>query len=164
MRRRVAAGLVGAALCAFAPAANADEIVETTDGRKLLLRSDGGYEMLSRFDRALMQRALAAARQWAQDQTLVSYCLRDNLPPQQFARNFAMDRDQALARLRRGGATEAQLHEVATAIAEGYRPPPAGEDAARTAECAAKEVEKNVFIISGIGLPLFLRPPFNELK
>jgi hypothetical protein len=58
--------------------ATADEVVETTDGRKLLLRSDGIYEFLSRLDPAIMDHALSTAKEWAQDQNLIAYCFRDS--------------------------------------------------------------------------------------
>src|SRR5262249_52217556 len=101
--------------------ANADEVVETTDGRRILLRPDGIYEMLSKIDPKIMEAALATARQWADDQTLIAYCFRAKPEGEMMARAFLKDRDEALARLRRAGAVDQQLRLVATTIAEHYR-------------------------------------------
>jgi hypothetical protein len=103
------------------PAVMADEIVATTDGRKLLLRSDGTFEFLSRLEPAVIDRALATAHEWAQDQTLIAYCFRTSPERELMTRNFASDRDEGLSRLRRAGATEQQLRQVATTIVENYR-------------------------------------------
>ena len=166
MLRRSMTVLVMAWLLALSPVvAAADETVETTDGRKLLLRSDGIYEFLSRIDPTIMDRALATATEWAQDQTLIAYCFRDRPDRELLAQGFVKDRDEALARLRRGGATEQQVRQVAVTIAEHFRAAaPGGEDQVLTQACAAKEVEKNVFIFGGVGRLFFQRPPFNQLK
>jgi hypothetical protein len=151
-----------AVLCA---PAWADEIVETLDGRKLLLRSDGIYEFLSRLDPAIMDRALATAKEWAEDQTLIAYCFRNHSDREIVTGAFGKDRDDAIARLRHGGATEQQLRRFVLTIAENFRAPePGAEDKASSAACTAKEVEKSVFTLSGVGVPLFMRPPFRELK
>ena len=107
---RVTDLLLGAVcmLAVLRASAWADEIVETLDGRKLLLRSDGIYEFLSRLDPAIMDRALATAKEWAEDQTLIAYCFRDRPDRELLAGAFVKDRDEALDRLRRGGATEQQ--------------------------------------------------------
>ena len=157
----VAASLLGA-LCT---SATADEIVETIDGRKLLLRSDGIYEFQSRLDPTIVDSALATAKQWAKDQTLIAYCFRESSDRELLTKNFGQDRDEALSRLRRGGATEQQLRQVAVAIAENYQASsPGTRDKAMGEACAAKDVEKSVFMLAGVGVPLFMRPPFRELK
>jgi hypothetical protein len=164
---RVTDLLLGAVcmLAVLRASAWADEIVETLDGRKLLLRSDGIYEFLSRLDPAIMDRALATAKEWAEDQTLIAYCFRNHSDREILTGAFGKDRDDAIARLSHGGATEQQLRRFALTIAENFRAPePGAEDKASSAACTAKDVEKSVFTLSGVGVPLFMRPPFRELK
>jgi hypothetical protein len=152
-------------LAAFCTRAAADEIVETLDGRKLLLRSDGIYEFLSRLDPAILDRALATAKEWAQDQTLIAYCFRNHSDREILTGAFGKDRDEAIARLRHGGAAEQQLRRFTLTIAENFRAPePGAEDKASSEACTTKDVEKSVFTLSGVGVPLFMRPPFRELK
>jgi hypothetical protein len=164
MRRRGAAALLAAGcLLALASFAIADEIVETTDGRKLRLRSDGIYEFLSRLDPVVMERTLAVAKEWARDQTLVAGCFREAPDREMLARNFASDRDDALARLRRAGATAQQQRQIAEAIAGEYRAPAEADDAKPLASaCAA--VQQDVFRLNGTGRPLTLREPFRQWK
>lgn len=163
--RRAAASLAAGWLLVFASFAFADEIVETTDGRRLRLRSDGIYEFLSRLDPAVMERAVAAAKQWAQDQTLILYCFRDQPNGQMLANAVVQDRDEALARLRHGGATEQQLRQVAVVIAENFRQAaPGSDDKAMTAACSVRDVERHVYLMNEIAWPLQMRPPFRDWK
>ncbi|HEV8678214.1 MAG TPA: hypothetical protein VGQ90_02475 [Stellaceae bacterium] len=150
LRRGGTTALAVALLAALLPApAAADETVETTDGRRLLLRSDGIYEFLSRLDPAIVEQALATAKEWAQDQTLIAYCFRTAPERETLARAFAQDRADALARLQRAGATEQQRRQVATIIAENFRPTAGGDTKAMAAACTAKDVEKSVFVLGG---------------
>ena len=94
-----------------------------------LLRSDRIYEFHSRLDPAIMDRALATAKEWAQDRTLIAYCFRHHSDREIPTGAFGEHRDDAIARLRRGGATEPQLRPFALTIAENFRAPePGGKD------------------------------------
>jgi hypothetical protein len=157
---RVAAALVTVGwLLAFASSATADEVVETTDGRKLRLRSDGIYEFLSRLDPAVMDRAVAVAKEWARDQTVIAGCFREATDRERLARNFPSDRDDALASLRRAGATEQQQRQVAEAIAGEYRAPTAADDA-KPLPPACDTIQQDFFLLRGSGQLLQLREPF----
>ncbi len=145
--------------------AMADETVETTDGRKLLLRSDGIYEFLSRLDPKVINAAIATTKGWAQDQTLVLYCFRKQPNRELLARAIAKDREEALARLRRAGATAQQLRQVADIIATELRETAAdAENEAMTEACTARDVEKSVESLREIAWPLWMRSPFKEMK
>lgn len=166
MRRRGITLLAAAGLLALQPVfATADEIVETTDGRRLRLRADGIYEFMSKLDPAVIERAVATAKEWAQDQTLILYCFRNEPNREMLAGGVAKDRDEALVRLRRAGATEQQLRQVSVVIAENFRETaPGSDDKALTAACAARNVEQNLYRMGKIAHPLWLRPPFREWK
>ena len=123
--------------------------------------ADGG----SQADAALMQRALATAQVWAQDQSLILYCLRRDSHRAQWAQAVAGDRDKALAALRNTGATQQQADQVAAVIAQNYRvAEPSAEDPALNEACRTRDVERNIQILGPIAWPLWMRPPFNRLK
>jgi hypothetical protein len=164
MRLRAIASLIVAGALTLLPALMvADEIVETTDGRKLLLRSDGICEFMSRLDPTVMDRALTVAKEWARDQTVIAGCFREAPDRERLARNFASDRDDALASLRRAGATELQQRQVAEAIAGEYRAPTAADDA-KPLPPACDTIQQDVFLLRGSGQLLKLREPFRGWK
>lgn len=116
-------------------------------------------------DAAVMQQALATARIWAQDQSLILYCLRRNSHRDQWAHAVAGDRDKALDALRGAGATQQQAEQVAAVIAQNYRvTEPSAEDPVRSEACRTREVERNLEILGKIAWPLWMRPPFNGMK
>lgn len=109
---------------------------------------------------------LAAARAYAQDRTLISYCFRrsEEMTPFLYAGLHA-DIEDALRRLRAAGASDRQRAELVQAVLSNVHF--AGRDtsdAGLDKDCVAKDVEKNVQLLWGVGLPLFLRPPFDQLK
>jgi hypothetical protein len=109
---------------------------------------------------------LAAAREYAQDRTLIFYCFRRSkeVVPFLYA-GLHGDIEDALQRLRAAGASDRQSAEVVEAVLGNVHFADRDtSDAGLDKECTAKEVEKNVQALWGVGLPLSLRHPFDQLK
>ena len=133
----------------------------------LILRGVGAVaaEGGTQVDAPTMQQALATAQTWAQDQSLILYCLRRDSHRDLWARAVAQDRDKALGALRNAGATQQQAEQAAAVIAQNYRvAEPSAEDPALDEACRNRDVERNVQILGSIAWPLWMRPPFNQLK
>jgi hypothetical protein len=112
------------------------------------------------------QQALATARAYAADRTLVCYCIRNH--DGMLALSYLVthtDIEAALAKLKAAGSDAKQNAELVQAVMANVRYPTAGmSDAAMDAECKAKNVEQNYFTFSGpLVRPLFMRPPFDSL-
>ena len=112
------------------------------------------------------QQALATAKGYAADRTLVCYCIRNNdgMLPFSYLVTHA-ETEAALAKLKAAGSTAKQNAELVQAVMANVRYPAAGaSDAAMDAECKAKNVEENYFTFSGpLVRPLDMRPPFDSL-
>jgi hypothetical protein len=115
-------------------------------------------------DKGRYEAAIAAARSYAADQTLINYCLRGlgERGPNLFI--WAHDNlEQAIQRLKAAGADPGQLEGLARVVILNVRFfTPDASDAALEPQCAAREVEKNVALLMGPGLPLHLRAPFRD--
>jgi hypothetical protein len=113
------------------------------------------------------QQALATAKAYAADRTLVFYCIRNHdgmLPFNYFV--IHDDTERALAKLKSVGSDAKQNAELVQAVMANVRYPTAGaSDAAMDAECKAKNVEQSYFTFTRpLGTPLFMRPPFDSLN
>ena len=154
--KRSALAFVIIGLLASAAAASADNLPS---------RSNGTADVPSKLEPAVMLQALAAARTWAQDQSLILYCLRRHPNRDMLAHAIADDRDKALAGLRHAGGSEQQVRQVADVIAANYRlAEPSADDKPLTDACTAKDVERNVEILGAIAWPLWMRPPFKDMR
>jgi hypothetical protein len=109
---------------------------------------------------------LAAARSYAQDRSLIFYCLRGNeeMVPFLYA-GLHFDIADAVQRLRAAGSDDRQNALLIEAVLSHVRfAAAAAQDPLLDQQCAAKDVEKNLEMLQGVGVPLAIRPPFDALK
>jgi hypothetical protein len=120
----------------------------------------------ARLDASRFAGVLQAARQYSEDRTLISYCLRrnDDLVPFLYS-GLHDDIRQALDKLRAVGADDRQRAELVKTVLESVRFAARDtSDARLDRECGAKDVEKSYFELRGVSVPLFMRPPFDQIK
>jgi hypothetical protein len=114
-------------------------------------------------DGARYDAAIAAARTYVADQTLINYCLRrlGENGPNLFI--WAHDNlQQALERLKAAGGSPQQLERLARTVMPNVRFFASdAKDAALEPQCAARQVEENIAFLKGLALPLHMRPPFS---
>jgi hypothetical protein len=113
------------------------------------------------------QQALATAKAYAADRTLIFYCIRDE--PGMLPFNYLVihsETEAALNKLKAAGSEARQNAELVEAVMANVRYPTTGAtDAAMDAECKSKNVKQSYFTFSGpLITPLDKRPPFDMLK
>ena len=109
---------------------------------------------------------LAAARGYAEDRSLIFYCLRGKgeVVPFLYA-GLHFDIEEAVQRLRAAGSDDRQNALLIQAVLSHVRfPAPDAQDPLLDQQCVAKDVEKNLDMLQGVGVPLAIRPPFDALK
>ena len=91
-------------------------------------------------EKARYEAALATARGYAADQTLINYCMR-----------------------RAGDGDPRQVEGLTKVVTANTRFFAAdAKDADLQPQCASKQVEQNAALMMGVGVPLILRPPFKD--
>ncbi len=113
------------------------------------------------------RQALATAKAYAADRTLIFYCIRDE--PGMLPFNYLVihvEIEAALTKLKAAGSESRQNAELVEAVMANVRYPTANtSDPAMDAECKAKNVKQSYFTFSGpLITPLDIRPPFDALK
>ena len=115
-------------------------------------------------DKARYEAVIATARTYAADQTLINYCLRGlgEKGPNLFF--WAHDNlQEALMRLKAAGGSPTQLEGLARTVMPNVRFFASdAKDAALEPQCAARKVEDNIALLTGLALPLHMRPPFKD--
>ena len=115
-------------------------------------------------DKLRYDAVLAAARDYAADQTLINYCLRglgQNGPYLYIWEHDNLER--AIQSLKSAGGDPAQIEGLARLVMTNVRFfAPDAKDATLEPLCASREVEKNVAMLTGLSMPLHLRPPFKN--
>jgi hypothetical protein len=107
----------------------------------------------------------AAGRAYAEDQTLIFYCLRgaDETGPFLYVGLHA-DIEAALKKLKAAGSDERQNALFVQAVLGTVRfASLSPKNGVLEPQCVDKDVEKSVAEIGGVAMPLFLRPPFDKL-
>jgi hypothetical protein len=108
--------------------------------------------------------ALAAAKTYAADRTLVFYCLRQDtdLAPYLIVH---VEIEEALAKFRAAGSDSRQNAELVQTVMTNVRfPAPATTDAALDVECKTNNVAQSYYQFRGsFSVPLDRRPPFDKL-
>jgi len=116
-------------------------------------------------DQARYEAVMKTALAYAADQTLINYCLRGlgNKGPNLYF--WAHDNlQQAIQRLKAAGADPLQVEGLARIVMANTRFFAAdAKDAALQPQCTTKQVEQNAAMMMGVGVPLIMRPPFNDL-
>jgi hypothetical protein len=111
------------------------------------------------------QAALSTARAYAADRTLIFYCFRQEAEQRPFLWvTVHFDLQEALQRFKAAGADHRQNAELGEAVLANVRAFAAdAKDATLEAQCRSKDVENAAATFNGVGVPLFVRPPFNQL-
>ena len=115
-------------------------------------------------DKLRYDAALATARDYASYQTMINYCLRGLGQNGPYLYIWVHDNlERAMQSLKSAGGDPAQVEGLARLVMTNVRFfAAAAKDAALEPQCAAREVEKNVAMLTGLSMPLHLRPPFKN--
>ena len=138
--------------------------------RKLLAR---GFLLLTlpavraeaALERAQFEAALTTARDDADDRSLIFYCLRGSTETVPFLyAGLQADIEQAVQKMKSAGASARQSAEMVQMVLSSLRAYPRdAKDDALDRRCIAKDVERSRTELKGVGVPLFLRPPFDKI-
>lgn len=113
----------------------------------------------------LFELALKTAAEYADDASLVFYCLRRDDVSEFLHLAFHADIQDGVRKLDGAGATREQKSRLVRVVLSKVRlSTPEAEDATLDKVCAAKDVAKAYSIFAGVGTPLALRPPFAQLQ
>ena len=110
--------------------------------------------------------ALAVAKVYAADRTLVFYCLRQSPEMTPFTYLIVHSELQdAIVKLKSAGSNAQQNAELAqTVLTDVHFPKPGVSDPALEAECKARNVEESFYTFTGsFSVSLAARPPFKDL-
>jgi hypothetical protein len=116
-------------------------------------------------DRARFEATLITARDYADDRSLIFYCLRGSTEtvPFLFA-SLQADVEQAVQKMKNAGASARQTAEMVQVVLSSVRYYPRdARDDALDRRCIAKDVERSRAEVKGVSVPLFQRPPFDKM-
>jgi hypothetical protein len=138
--------------------------------RKLLA---GGFLLLTlpaaraeaALERAQFEAVLITARDYADDRSLLFYCLRSSteMVPFLYA-GLQADIEQAVQKMKSAGASARQSAEMVQMVLATVRTyPREAKDNVLDRRCISKDVERSRAEVRGVSVPLFLRPPFDRM-
>ena len=116
-------------------------------------------------ERVQFDAVLMTARDYADDRSLIFYCLRGSAEtvPFLFA-GLQADLEQAVQKLKAAGASARQSAEMVQMVLSTVRTyPREARDDALDRRCISKDVERSRAEVRGVSVPLFLRPPFDKM-
>ncbi|MBM3648976.1 MAG: hypothetical protein FJX11_14410 [Alphaproteobacteria bacterium] len=115
-------------------------------------------------DRAQFEATLVAARDYADDRSLIFYCLRGSVETVPFLyAGLQADLEQALQKMKAAGASSRQSAEMVQVVLSNVRfCPRDAKDDTLERRCITKDVERSRAEVKGVSMPLFLRPPFDK--
>jgi hypothetical protein len=116
-------------------------------------------------DRAQFEATLTTARDYADDRSLIFYCLRSSTETVPFLyAGLQADIEQAVQKMKTAGASARQTAEMVQMVLGSVRYfPAAAKDDSLDRRCISKDVERSRAEAKGVSIPLFLRPPFDKL-
>jgi hypothetical protein len=116
-------------------------------------------------DRPRFAEVLATTRAYADERTLIFYCLRQKADMRPFLYFLVhADLEDAVKKIRAAGADNRQTGQLVETVWSNVRvAAPDAKDAALDAKCAATNVEEEISLLRGVGAPLVLRPAFRAL-
>jgi hypothetical protein len=116
-------------------------------------------------DRSQFEQAMMAARDYADDRSLIFYCLRGSSETLPFLyAGLQADIEQAMGKMKKAGASARQSAEMVQVVLTTVRfYPAAAKDESLDRRCISKDVERSQAEVRGVSVPLFLRPPFDKL-
>ena len=116
-------------------------------------------------DRAQFEQSMMAARDYADDRSLIFYCLRASSETLPFLyAGLQADLEQAVQKMKKAGASARQSAEMVQVVLSTVRFYPAtAKDDSLDRRCISKDVERSLAEVRGVSVPLFLRPPFDKI-
>ena len=116
-------------------------------------------------ERAQFEAALVAARGYADDRSLIFYCLRGSTETVPFLyAGLQADLEQAVQKMKKAGASARQSAEMVQMVLSTVRfYPAAAKDDSLDRRCISKDVERSQAEVRGVSVPLFMRPPFDKI-
>ena len=116
-------------------------------------------------ERAQFEQAMTTARDYADDRSLIFYCMRGSSETVPFLyAGLHADVEQAVQKMTKAGASARQNAEVVQVVLSTVRFYPAtAKDASLDRRCISKDVERSLAEVRGVSVPLFLRPPFDKI-
>jgi hypothetical protein len=117
-------------------------------------------------DRTQFEQSLIAARDYADDRSLIFYCLRGSSETLPFLyAGLQADLEQAVQKMKKAGASARQSAEMVQVVLSTVRfYPSTAKDDSLDRRCISKDVERSQAEVRGVSVPLFLRPPFDKIK
>ena len=116
-------------------------------------------------ERVQFEAVLMAARDYADDRSLIFYCLRGSTETVPFLyAGLQADLEQTLQKMKSAGASARQNAEMVQMVLSTVRIyPREAKDDALDRRCISKDVERSRAEVKGVSVPLFLRPPFDKM-
>ena len=116
-------------------------------------------------DRPRFAEVLATSRIYADERTVIFYCLRQKPEMRPFLYFLVhADLEDAVKKIRAAGADNGQTGQLVETVWSNVRvAAPDARDAALDSKCAATNVEEEIALLRGVGAPLILRPAFRAL-
>ncbi|MBY0321752.1 MAG: hypothetical protein K2X72_23720 [Reyranella sp.] len=116
-------------------------------------------------ERAQFELVLITARDYADDRSLIFYCLRGSTETVPFLyAGLQADIEQAVQRMKTAGASARQSAEMVQVVLTTVRTYARdAKDDALDRRCISKDVERSRAEVKGVSVPLFLRPPFDRM-
>ncbi|CAN5914436.1 hypothetical protein BH11PSE3_BH11PSE3_20630 [soil metagenome] len=116
-------------------------------------------------ERAQFEAVIMAARDYADDRSLVFYCLRGSTEQVPFLyAGLQTDIEQTAQKMKNAGASARQSAEMIQMVMSSVRfYARDAKDAALDRRCISKDVERTLAEGKGVSMPLFLRTPFDKM-
>ena len=116
-------------------------------------------------ERVQFEAVLMTARDYADDRSLIFYCLRGSTETVPFLyAGLQADLEQAVQKMKSAGASARQSAEMVQMVLGTVRTySREAKDDALDRRCISKDVERSRAEVKGVSVPLFLRPPFDKM-
>ena len=116
-------------------------------------------------ERAQFDAVLMTARDYADDRSLIFYCLRGSTETVPFLyAGLQADVEQAVQKMKSAGASARQSAEMVQMVLGTVRSfGREAKDDALDRRCISKDVERSRAEVKGVSVPLFLRSPFDKM-
>jgi hypothetical protein len=116
-------------------------------------------------ERAQFEAVLTTARDYADDRSLLFYCLRGSTEAVPFLyAGLQADIEQAVQKMKSAGASARQSAEMVQVVLSTVRSYPRdAKDDSLDRRCISKDVERSRAEVKGVSVPLFRRPPFDKM-
>ena len=116
-------------------------------------------------ERVQFEAALMTARDYADDRSLIFYCLRGSTETVPFLyAGLQADVEQSVQKMKTAGASSRQTAEMVQVVLSNVRYfPRDAKDDTLDRRCISKDVERSRAEVKGVSIPLFQRSPFDKV-